>query len=339
MKTLAELKDVRCWFRVRESIRTTATVKAVDGVSMEVRPNEVVGVVGESGSGKSTVGRLLLKLVPPTEGEVLFEERNVASLSGAELRKFRQGIQAVFQDPYSAFNPRMRIRDTVSEPLMVNGVSKEEAYRRAAEVIESVGLDVNALQLFPHEFSGGQRQRIAIARALAGDPKLIVLDEPVTSLDVSIRGQVINLLNDVRDRSGVSYLLISHDLATTRYLSDRIYVMYSGQVVETGSADQVFENPMHPYTKALLAAARSQPDDGIRIVDGEPPNPRNPPSGCRFHPRCPVAMAGCVTRVPSVADREGQSVGCHLYTNELTQEEQRPLVRQLPIELSEELTI
>lgn len=336
MTTLAELVNVRCWFRVRESMRSNATVRAVDGVSLLVGDNEVVGLVGESGSGKSTVGRLLLKLVAPTEGVVRFGDQDVASLSGEELKHFRRSVQAVFQDPYSAFNPRMRIRDTVSEPLLVQGVGRRHAYERAAAVVEAVGLDAKALELFPHEFSGGQRQRLAIARALVAEPRLIVLDEPVTSLDVSIRGQVINLLNDVRERLGVSYLLISHDLATTRYLSDRIYVMYAGQIVETGEADEVFVSPRHPYTKALLAAARSKPDDDVRIVDGEPPNPRMPPSGCRFHPRCPMAMTGCVTRVPSWTDDAEHLVACHLYTDDLTAAERQPLLRPLPMHIEGE---
>jgi oligopeptide/dipeptide ABC transporter ATP-binding protein len=293
-------------------------IKAVDGVSVEVAEGETLGIVGESGSGKTTLARLFLLLERPTGGSVLFEDRAVATFNRRDLMRYRRSVQAVFQDPYSSLNPRMRVEDIVAEPLPSdNGMTRAVAHERVGEVLELVGLRRGNAGLYPHEFSGGQRQRIAIARSLVTYPRFIVLDEPVSALDVSIRAQILNLLKGLQERLGLAYVMISHDLAAARYLSTRLAVMYAGKLVETGACDAVYGEPLHPYTQALLSAALPLHPAARRrrvVLSGEVPNPMNPPSGCRFHPRCPQALPQCQNEEPAWREvRPGRFTACHLY--------------------------
>jgi len=293
-------------------------VKAVDGVSFAVREGETLSLVGESGCGKTTTAKVILRLEHPTAGGVRFRNHDVTELSGARLREYRASVQALFQDPYGSLNPRMRVSTIVGEPLVVNRrMSRQEIQDRVRELLHLVGLHPRAATLYPHEFSGGQRQRIALARALALNPQLIVLDEPVSALDVSIRAQIMNLLKDLQQQLGLAYLLIAHHLGTVRYMSHRVGVMYLGRLVEQAPAEALFVNPLHPYTQALLAAALPSHPDAPRqkiILTGEVPSPLNPPSGCRFHTRCPHAMPVCATVEPQLKPmNDGQEVACHLY--------------------------
>jgi oligopeptide/dipeptide ABC transporter ATP-binding protein len=299
-------------------MRVVGQVKAVDGVSFSVRQGETLAIVGESGCGKTTTARLVLRLEQPTAGRVFVDGNDVHALSGDGLRDYRTKVQAVFQDPWSSLSPRMRVREIVAEPLAINRqASSREIKGRVAEMLERVGLRPQQADLFPHEFSGGQRQRIAVASALVSNPKLIVLDEPVSALDVSIRAQIMNLLVDLQRQYGVSYLLIAHHLATTRYMAHEVAVMYLGKIVERARTKELFRNPLHPYTKALFSAALPAHPDIVReeiILPGEVPSPINPPSGCRFHPRCPFAMPQCSQVEPALQTREGgHQVACHLY--------------------------
>jgi oligopeptide/dipeptide ABC transporter ATP-binding protein len=298
--------------------RTTGQVKAVDGVSFTIGRQETLGLVGESGCGKTTTSRLLLRLERPTAGRVLLDGKDIHTLEGADLREYRTKVQAVFQDPWSSLNPRRRIRDTIAEALIVNrGVSAAEQRRRVHEVLEQVGLPADAAARYPHEFSGGQRQRIALASALASYPELIVLDEPVSALDVSIRAQIMNLLRDLQTEQKLSYLLVAHNLATVRYIAHRTAVMYLGRIVEYGATASLYREPLHPYTKALFSAALPSSPDAPReeiVLSGEVPSPINPPSGCHFHPRCPVAMERCSRLDPVLKTvASGHEVACHLY--------------------------
>jgi oligopeptide/dipeptide ABC transporter ATP-binding protein len=292
-------------------------VRAVDGVSFTIEPGKTLGVVGESGCGKTTTAKLVLGLEAPTGGSILFEGRDLASLDAAGRRHYRRSVQAVFQDPYASLNPRMRISAIIGEPLLINEkASPAEVRRRTLELLDLVGLPERSADLFPHEFSGGQRQRIAIARALVLSPKLVVLDEPVSALDVSIRAQILNLLRDLQERLGLSYLFIAHDLAAVAHMSHEIVVMYLGKVVERGEAQTLAANGLHPYTKALFSAALpSHPDERREdvVLPGEVPSPLNPPSGCHFHPRCPHATARCAAEEPRLAQVQGRMVACHLY--------------------------
>ena len=299
-------------------MKVVGQVKAVDGVSFSVKQGETLAIVGESGCGKTTTARLVLRLEQPTAGHVFVDGRDVHALSGDALRDYRTTVQAVFQDPWSSLNPRMRVREIVAETLVINRQSSSrEVKTRVAEILEAVGLRPQQATLFPHEFSGGQRQRIAVASALVSNPKLIVLDEPVSALDVSIRAQIMNLLVDLQKQYGVSYLLIAHHLATTRYMAHEVAVMYLGKIVERARTKELFRNPAHPYTKALFSAALPAHPDVVReemILSGEVPSPINPPSGCRFHPRCPFAMPQCSEVEPQEKEIGAEHlVACHLY--------------------------
>ena len=318
---LLKAENLRKHFPVTEGLvlmKTVGWVRAVDGVSFEARRGQTLALVGESGCGKTTTAKLALRLETPTSGSIEIEGRNIHELQGRELREFRAQAQAVFQDPWSSLSPRMRVRDIIAEPLVVNRrVGKREARERVAELLEDVGLRPEQADLFPHEFSGGQRQRIAMASALSVSPQLIVLDEPVSALDVSVQAQILNLLRDLQERRGVSYLMVSHNLATVRYLAHEVAVMYLGEIVERAETNALFERPLHPYTQALFSAALparpgARRDDEI-ILQGEVPSPLNPPSGCRFHPRCPFAMPICAESAPEWKEASpGRFAACHL---------------------------
>jgi peptide/nickel transport system ATP-binding protein len=299
-------------------MKVVGAVKAVDGISFSVQQGETLAIVGESGCGKTTTAKLILRLEEPTSGQVFVDGKNVHALAGHELREYRTTVQAVFQDPWSSLSPRMRVQDIVAEPLVINrSVPAAVIKERVAAMLSRVGLRPQQAALYPHEFSGGQRQRIAVASALVSDPKLIILDEPVSALDVSIRAQIMNLLVDLQREYGVSYLLIAHHLATTRYMAHEVAVMYLGKIVERARTKTLFENPLHPYTKALFSAALPAHPDIVReeiILPGEVPSPINPPSGCRFHPRCSYAMPQCAEVIPEEKTlASGHTVACHLY--------------------------
>ncbi|HYB92446.1 MAG TPA: oligopeptide/dipeptide ABC transporter ATP-binding protein [Candidatus Binataceae bacterium] len=294
------------------------TVKAVAGVNLEIYRGETLGLVGESGSGKSTLGRLILKLIDPTEGRVIFDGRDLATLSRVELRQLRREMQIVFQDPYASLNPRMRVRSIVGEGIEIHklarGRAKEE---RIVQLLDMVGLGADAMNRYPHEFSGGQRQRIGIARALAVNPRFVVLDEPVSALDVSIQAQIINLLQDLQERLSLTYLFIAHDLRVVEHISRRVAIMYLGKIVELAAREEIYSNPRHPYTRALLSAVPTIDSAGRpeRIkLPGEMPSPVAPPPGCSFHPRCPYAKDVCSTIEPPLeSGRGGHAVACHVF--------------------------
>jgi oligopeptide/dipeptide ABC transporter ATP-binding protein len=301
--------------------RTIGTVKAVDGIAFSLRQGETLGIVGESGCGKTTTARLVLSLERATGGSLQFRGQEIATLTGQAWRDYRRAVQAVFQDPYCSLNPRLTIAKTVSEPLLetASDLSKAAIVARVAEALSAVGLRPAMAALYPHELSGGQRQRVALARALTTNPDCILLDEPVSALDVSIRAQVMNLLRQLQDRLGVSYLLIAHDLAVVKYVSQQIGVMYLGKLVETAASAELYAHPLHPYTQVLLSnALPAHPNDVHTevILPGEVPSPFNPPVGCHFHPRCPQAMPVCAEVEPLLREASpGHGVACHLYHN------------------------
>ncbi|WP_282941121.1 oligopeptide/dipeptide ABC transporter ATP-binding protein [Paenibacillus sp. RC67] len=313
---LLEIKGLKKYFGIGGNLKKGA-VKAVDGVSFTVHEGETLGIVGESGCGKSTVGRLALRLMDLTDGEILFQGASIGKWNQRQLKAIRKDMQCVFQDPYASLNPRISVGKAIAEPLVVQGgLSWKEAAKRAEQLLDMVGLSSQTARLYPHEFSGGQRQRIAIARAVSLNPKLIVADEPVSALDVSIQAQIVNLLEEMQTKTKVSYLFISHNLSVVRHISDRVAVMYLGQIVELASRDQLFGNPQHPYTQALLSSVPEPEMDAKReriILKGEVPNAANPPSGCSFHPRCPHATERCSIEKPVFRELEpGHFASCHL---------------------------
>lgn len=319
-KPLLKVKDLKKHFPVKKGLlgRTAGHVKAVDGVSFYVNEGETLGIVGESGCGKSTTGRMLMRLLEPTEGSVEFDGKNLMALSAEEMRKMRRDIQMVFQDPYASLNPRHTIEKILGEPLLVHGMKDAKKRReKVHEFLKVVGLSSYHAKRYPHQFSGGQRQRIGIARALMTNPKLIIADEPVSALDVSIQAQVLNLMQDLQKEFNLTYIFIAHDLGVVRHISDRVGVMYLGKMVEVSESEQLYAKPLHPYTQALLSAVPVPDPDYIKeevLLEGDMPNPANPPSGCTFHPRCPYKMDICTQVVPDLVElAKGHSVACHLY--------------------------
>jgi oligopeptide/dipeptide ABC transporter ATP-binding protein len=318
MTVLLRAENLVKHFPVRRGMfgRQSAVVHAVDGVSFELREGETMALVGESGCGKSTAGRLVLRLLDATSGKVWFDGVDLMTLSPAELRQKRRAMQMIFQDPYSSLNPRMTIEQTITEPLALHGLASGRHRERAAELLDRVGLAPQYLQRYPHEFSGGQRQRIGIARALAVEPRLIVCDEPVSALDVSIQAQIVNLLRDLQRQLDLAYVFIAHDLAVVKHIASHVAVMYLGHIVEYADKRSLFARPRHPYTQALLTAV-PLPRPGLRrermLLQGDVPNPIEPPSGCRFRTRCPYARERCAQEVPALRESSGHSVACHFW--------------------------
>jgi oligopeptide/dipeptide ABC transporter ATP-binding protein len=317
---LLEVKNLKVHFPVRHGVfsRAREFVKAVDDVSFSIEQDETLGLVGESGCGKTTLGRAIVRLVNPTAGNVFFEGDDLAHLNGAELRARRRKLQMIFQDPYGSLNPRMTVEDIVGEALDIHDLAENSSARqkRIAELLKAVGLDPTYAQRYPHEFSGGQRQRIGIARALAVEPKLIVCDEPVSALDVSVQAQIINLLQDLQQQRGIAYLFIAHDLAVVEHISRRVMVMYLGKIVELADAKTIVSAPKHPYTQALISAVPVVDPDSKRqriILPGDVPSPIHPPPGCPFHPRCPIAEERCRVEIPPLREvSPGHLAVCHL---------------------------
>ncbi|MEK3902194.1 ABC transporter ATP-binding protein [Paenibacillus sp. FSL R7-0179] len=320
MTTLLEVRNLKKHYPIRKGFfsKQVGAVKAVDGITLSVEQGETLAVVGESGCGKSTTGRAILRLIEPTEGEIMFAGTDVRSLNTEQLRKFRTDMQMVFQDPYASLDPRWTVQRILEEPLRTHGSAPARELRsRVEQLMEVVGLSPYQAHRFPHEFSGGQRQRIGIARALALNPKFIVCDEPVSALDVSIQAQVLNLMQDLQEQYGLTYMFISHDLSVVKFISDRVAVMYLGRVVELAPTKALFAKPLHPYTQALMSAV-PVPDPGLKkqriVLTGDVPNPETPPTGCAFHPRCPHAMDRCKSEAPVLRELDsGHQVACHLY--------------------------
>ncbi|WP_042356766.1 ABC transporter ATP-binding protein [Bacillus rubiinfantis] len=316
---LLEVNGLKKYFPITGGLlgQKQGEVKAVDDVSFYVKKGETLGIVGESGCGKSTTGRLLMRLIEASDGSIKFEDQEVRRMSKGELRRIRRDIQMVFQDPYASLNPRHSVEQILEEPLIVHGIgSKEERKKRVKEMLEVVGLSSYHAKRYPHQFSGGQRQRIGIARALMTKPKLIIADEPVSALDVSIQAQVLNLMKDIQREFGLTYIFIAHDLGVVRHISDRVGVMYLGRLIELADSEELYDNPLHPYTKALLSAVPI-PDPDLKkktiLIEGDLPSPANPPTGCAFHTRCGECMDICKTTRPQELILNGHYVACHLY--------------------------
>ncbi|MBD3647590.1 MAG: ATP-binding cassette domain-containing protein [Pseudomonadales bacterium] len=322
---IVSVRDLKVHFPVTGGIlrKTVGWVPAVDGVSFDLKRGETFSLVGESGCGKSTTALAVLRMQPVTDGQIIFEGTDITNYTPAQMRPIRRGMQMVYQDPFGSLNPRMKVGDIIGEPLVVHGMASDRKKFRARirELMDIVGLLPDMADRYPHEFSGGQRQRIGIARALALDPSLIICDEPVSALDVSIQAQVVNLLMDLQKRLGLTYLFIAHDLSVVRHISNRIGVMYLGKLVELADRDSLFDSPKHPYTRALLDAVPVanpviEAERPHQLIEGEVPSVRNPPPGCPFHPRCPEAMDECRRTKPDLIAREGTMVACHLYTED-----------------------
>ena len=320
-KALLEVKGLKKLFPIHSPIlkRVIGNVRAVENMNFTLNAGETMGIVGESGCGKTTLGRVITNIYQPTDGKIFFEGEDVTGISGAKLKEHRKNIQMIFQDPYSSLNPKMRVNEMIAEPFWVNGLlNKKEAFERVPELLDIVGLRESDAEKFPHQFSGGQRQRIGIARAIAMNPRLIVADEAVSALDVSIQAQILNLMMDLKNRLGLSYIFISHNLAVIKFVSDKICVMYLGQVVEMAPKGRLFANTLHPYTKALLSAApvaNRQHKKNRIIMRGDVPNPANPPPGCVFHERCLECFELCKVEAPTTVEfEENHTVACHLYT-------------------------
>ncbi|WP_078379997.1 ABC transporter ATP-binding protein [Sutcliffiella halmapala] len=322
---LLEVGDLKTYFPIKTGIfkKVNSYVRAVDGISFSLEEGDTLGLVGESGCGKSTTGRSILRLIEPTSGTVKYQGMEITSMDSKQLRKLRKDMQIVFQDPYASLNPRLQIGSIIEEALSTHkiGQNTKERKEMVMDLLEKVGLNRNAYERYPHEFSGGQRQRIGIARAIAVNPKLIIADEPVSALDVSIQAQILNLFQDLQDKMGLTYIFIAHDLSVVKHISDKIGVMYLGRMVEFASKEKLFSNPSHPYTQALMSAV-PVPDPTIKkeriILTGDVPNPSNPPSGCTFNPRCSSCMDICTKIAPKPIELSpGHVVSCHLYDTEI----------------------
>jgi oligopeptide/dipeptide ABC transporter ATP-binding protein len=310
-----KVESLKVYFRVRRAFGASKSIKAVDDVSFELHQGETLGIAGESGSGKSSVARSLVHLTRPTGGTISLGGAPVTNLKGQQLKRFRRRMQMVYQDPYDSLDPRMSVSDAIGEALSVRGLARSEHAAEVVQLLERVRLPASVAERYPNQLSGGQRQRVSIARALAVNPEIIICDEAVAALDVSIRAQVLNLLKDIQRDTGVGYLFISHDLSTLRFMADHVAIMYVGRIVEHGTSEEVFSNPQHPYTRALIAAVPSVTSRGERRLklSGEPPDPGNPPSGCPFHPRCPEAIDRCRSDRPELLTiADGQKVACHV---------------------------
>jgi oligopeptide/dipeptide ABC transporter ATP-binding protein len=314
---IIDVADLKKYFPVkRKAFAKHEWLKAVDDINFSIKDGAVFALVGESGSGKSTVARLVLKLIQPTSGKIVFRGKNIGELKGDSLREFRKSVQIIFQDPFSSLNPRMTVLDTISEPLKIHKVVKRSELKdKVVSLLRSVGLQTDVLNRYPHEFSGGQKQRICIARALAVSPEVIVADEPLSALDVSIQAQILNILQELKRQSSISFLFISHELRVVQYFSDEVAVMYLGKIIEYSKADELFSNPLHPYTIELLSSAPKIKPDGKKreILKGDVPSPIDIPPGCPFHPRCPKRFEPCDKEVPLLKDIQRRLVSCHLF--------------------------
>lgn len=319
-KPLLEVNGLKKYFKIRGGVlgRKVGEVKAVDDVSFTLMKGEILGIVGESGCGKSTTGKSILRLIEPTEGQIKFEDKDITHMGKEELRKLRRDMQIIFQDPYASLNPRHTVEKIVGEPLLVHGMkSAKERKERVQELLKVVGLSPYHVSRYPHQFSGGQRQRIGIARALANNPKLVICDEPVSALDVSVQSQILNLMEELRNEFNLTYIFVAHDLSVVKHISDRVGVMYLGRMVELTTKDNLYDNPKHPYTQALLSAIPTPDPDAVKnrvILTGDVPSPSNPPVGCAFHTRCPMVMDICKHSRPQFKEVEDNHfVACHLY--------------------------